>query len=196
MSTATIPAKLLVPAARADLDKFPDQVTKWLTAFAYSAAKRRRPHNIQMKDPCIERHGRGLGWVVRAARAGRPVYSSTLLGSWKHEGKTRKLLVMDHVMSMRMFRLNRDYITKGLQVCHKCENPRCMNPHHLYLGTPTHNSHDYQARGSWRSQYERGLWRPAPRWMYLAAAEEVPAWAESPEWQLEQAVEGGGVLAQ
>jgi len=51
----------------------------------------------------------------------------------------------------------RRHVPEGLHVLHRCDNPPCCNPAHLYVGTASDNVRDCVARGR-RNPARKGGW--------------------------------------
>jgi hypothetical protein len=67
---------------------------------------------------------------------------------FKHKGYGRLRVGSSAVGAHRVsWLLNKGPIPSGLTVLHRCDNPECTNPAHLFLGTNVDNNLDRNAKG-------------------------------------------------
>lgn len=59
------------------------------------------------------------------------------------------------------WQIHRGSIPDGMLICHKCDNPKCVNPDHLFLGTHKDNSVDMSIKG--RGSLKRGEKHPSAK---------------------------------
>ena len=58
------------------------------------------------------------------------------------------------------FEVHRGHIPDGAHVLHKCDNPSCVNPGHLYIGTHRENMADMKAKNRQARGERHGKWKP------------------------------------
>lgn len=64
-------------------------------------------------------------------------------------------------------------IPGGMMVLHKCDNPPCVNPSHLFLGTGSDNMQDMLAKGRDRHVSELPTTRNAAHWSAKITVEQI-----------------------
>lgn len=78
-----------------------------------------------------------------------------------------------HRVSWMMFR---GPIPEGMDVLHKCDNPACVNPNHLWLGTNSENNADAGRKGRFILRGKPGATNPRAKFTneQVRAIREIP----------------------
>jgi hypothetical protein len=134
-------------------------ITLSVSAFRYGRGKW-CSHDCYLADPSRSLAGR---FWAKARKSADPdgcwawTAARNPLGYGEFRAKTDRRAGMDLAHRVA-YELTYGPIPLGMQVCHRCDNPSCVRPDHLFLGSNADNVADRQAKG--RSGSARGAQNP------------------------------------
>jgi hypothetical protein len=78
----------------------------------------------------------------------RPIHDGSDCTIWPGTLNSKGYPMLGHnYMHRTVYLMVYGYIPPGMQVCHTCDKPACIDARHLWLGTPKQNSEDMVAKG-------------------------------------------------
>jgi len=92
----------------------------------------------------VKLNGENACWIWTSA-LNRQGYGQFWVGTLKRAFPAHRLA----------FALAGGDVPDGFCVCHHCDNPICVRPHHLFAGTTSDNQKDRVGKGRWRNPNPR-----------------------------------------
>lgn len=113
--------------------------------------------------------------------------ASTMQGGYGKIWYRGKLIAAHRISWM----LANGEIPPGMDVLHECDNPKCVNPNHLFIGTHTINMQDKEKKGRGNHCGLSGEYNPAAKLTMEQAREIRKRYSKGGVSQLEIANEYG-----
>lgn len=109
-------------------------------------SKAKDPESRIRESSALDENSGCWNWILRLDRGGygRMKIQMGARGLYRFEGA--------HRYSYTIFKGD---IPAGMEVCHRCDNPSCVNPEHLWLGTHQQNMKDMHEKGRGPKGYKR-----------------------------------------